>query len=559
MTIRNPNLPGVTAAQHDFAKIPGGSIPRSLMQRNHGHKTTFNFGEIVPIFTDEVVPGDTMTLTPTIVARVNTQLRPLMDNMYVDLHFFAVPHRIVYDNWERLCGAQDNPGDSTDYQVPILAPTTNSPAQGFGTVVAWNGLYDHLGVPPQVAHDEITNLWGRAVNSIWNEWYRDENLQDSLTVDKGDGPDQVADYDNVLKRGKRHDYFTSCLPTPQKGPTVELPIGGTAPLTLSGLLAAEETGLPTFQIDGAPASGRELRTDPGSGKEIVYEGTNLGQNKPVSWGDPNLQIDLSGGGGTADLSSATATTINELRNAIAVQQVYEKDMRGGTRYRELLLAHYGTTLDDGRAQIPEFLGGTTCQVTIEGVVQTSGYGTGIHQQQGDLAGIAFTSKQGRGFTKTFTEHAMIIGFASARADLNYQQGLHKQFSRRDRFDFYYPDFANLGEEAVLNKEIYAVGGATPGQDSGVFGYQERYAAYRYSPSLITGRFRSTQPNNIDIWHLAQDFSALPALGASFIEENPPIDRVVADTTEPELLLDCFFEYKCARPMPLFGVPGLKRL
>lgn len=541
MAMRGLAAPSGGAAQHDFAKIPGDKLPRSLMKRNSGHKTTFNFGQLVPVFLDEAVPGDTMTMKPTVVARLATQLRPVMDHMQIDIHFFSVPHRIVYDEWQKLCGERINPDDDTDYLVPIIDVTALGTAGGFEE----DGLYDHMGIPPNVTGITVTNLWGRAYNKIFNEWYRDENLQDSLVVDMGEGPDDPADYDVLRTRGKRHDYFTSCLPSPQKGPAVQLPIGGIAPIEVI------DGDYPTFNVGTQIADKQFRATQMGADYRVgveIHDPPQQITNENITWAEPGLQADLSG---------ATAATVNEIREAFAIQRVYEKDNRGGTRYVEILRNHYGQTIDDGRLQRPEFLGSTTARMTIEGVAQTSGYGaSGLHEDQGQLAGVAYAVETGRGFTKTFQEHSMIIGIASARATLAYQQGIPRHFSRMRRFDFYWPEFANIGEQAVLSKEIFADGSIG---DDLVFGYQERYADYRYTPSLVTGRMRSNASDSVDIWHLAQDFATRPTLGSDFIEENPPIDRIVAVTDEPQIIADFYFEYQSARPMPLYSIPGLTRL
>ena len=517
------NLPSTMS--HDFSRVPKADIQRSVFNRDHGLKTTFDAGYLVPIFYDEALPGDTFTLDATGFGRLATPINPFMDNLYIETFFFAVPYRLIWDNWEKFNGEQDNPGDSTDY----LVPTTT------GTAVT-NSLYDYFGVPIDVSLT-FNNLVGRSYNLVYNEWFRDENLQNSVTIDKGDGPDTMSNY-TLLKRGKRHDYFTSSLPWPQKGDAVQLPLGTTAPIT--GIGVGPNDAANTFNV---PV------------KET--EGTNTYANV-FNQAAGNINIVMEGGGTSdkpqifADLSEATAATINQLREAFQIQRLYEKDARGGTRYTEVIQAHFGVTSPDARLQRPEYLGGGKDRINVNPIPQTSS--TDSTTPQGNMSGFATTGFSGHRFSKSFTEHSVVLGMACVFADLNYQQGLARHFSRQTRWDFYWPTLAHLGEQSVLNKEIYAQGTSA---DDNVFGYQERFAEYRYKPSMITGQMRSgAAGGSLDNWHLAQDFGSLSALNASFIEENPPVARVTAVPSEPDLLLDIFFKLRCARPMPTYSVPGL---
>lgn len=510
--------------QHQFSQIPRADIPRSQFNRSSGVKTTFDAGYLVPFFVDEALPGDTFNLRHSLFGRLATPVVPIMDNLFMDTFYFAVPTRLVWDNWQKFNGEQTDPGDSTDFLVPQMV----SPAS---TGFALGSLSDYFGIPTGVPNLSVSSLWHRAYNLIYNDWFRDENLQDSVVVDRDDGPDSPTDY-VLLRRGKRHDYFTSCLPWPQKGPAVDLPLGTTAPVFA-------DLTQPT-RINMVPNTGGKAM------RGAIYNTSTGAMSMTTVTADPDKITNLY-----ADLSAASSATINSLREAFQLQRLYERDARGGSRYTEILRSHFGVVSPDARLQRPEYLGGGTSRIMVHPVQQTSS--TDATSPQGNLAAFGIVSDAGNGFSKSFSEHTLIIGLVNIRADLTYQQGLNRMFSRRTRWDFYWPALAHLGEQAVLNKEIYAQGTAA---DNAVFGYQERYAEYRYRPSYITGKFRSTDPTSLDVWHLSQEFGSLPALNAAFIVDDPPLDRVVAVPSEPHILFDAYFDLVCARPMPVYGVPGL---
>nr|QJB18938.1 MAG: major capsid protein [Microvirus sp.] len=530
---------------HQFTMIPQADIPRSSFDCQSTHKTTFNAGDLVPVYVDEVLPGDTFNLRMTAFARMSTPLFPIMDNMVLDSFFFFVPNRLIWDNWQKFMGQQANPGDSISYVVPQQV----SPSGGY----AVGSLQDYMGLPTvgQVTAGQTVShcaFWPRAYNLIWNEWFRDENLQNSVTVDKGDGPDTVSNY-NLLKRGKRKDYFTAALPWPQKGASVTLPLGTQAPIRGIGKFTSNFT------------SGNNISVLESDGSTVVYPYTALvdGTTNDNKFYVKSSNNNANGAPGIyADLSQATAATINQLRQSFQIQKLLERDARGGTRYTEIIRSHFGVISPDARLQRPEYIGGGSTSININPIAQTSATGqTGATTPMGTLAAMGTSLAHNHGFTQSFTEHGVIIGLVSVRADLTYQQGLSKMWSRSTRYDFYFPAFATLGEQAILNKEIYVTGNST--QDNEVFGYQERWAEYRYNPSRISSLFRSTASGTLDAWHLAEKFTALPTLSNSFIVSNPPLARTLAvgaGANGQQFIFDSFFDVKKARPLPMYSVPGL---
>lgn len=566
-----------------FSQIPNSPIQRSVFDRSHDYKTTMDAGYLIPFFVDEVLPGDTFKLRVNAFVRMNTLIAPFMDNVFMDTFFFFVPTRLVWDNWQRFCGEQKNPGDSTDFLIPSLSGT-NTFANG--------SIFDYMGLPTGVALDPtntpINALPFRAYNLIYNEWFRDENLIDSIPVSTGDGPDPISNY-TLRKRAKRHDYFTSALPWPQKGPSVDVGLTGNAPVVGFGNQDGWTLQSSAGDSDG---SGKWILGIPASlgsnqGLEVFKNGSKFdmpGQTPMMrgsgssNWATIGLQdqsgstdkmapfnairgsqayfpeiymTPRSGQQPYADLSGVSAITINDLRQAFQIQKFYEKWARGGSRYTETLRVMFNVISPDARLQRPEYLGGTHSRVNVVPTAQTSS--TDSVSPQSNLSAFGVLGDSAHGFNKSFVEHGYVIGLVCLRADITYQQGLNRMWFRRKLFDFYWPTLAHLGEQVVYNREIYTQGTA---DDNGVFGYQERYAEYRYKPSMITGKLRSTDPQSLDVWHLAQKFDSLPKLNQDFIEENPPVNRVIAVQNEPQFFADFWFDLKTSRPMPVYSVPGL---
>lgn len=531
-------------SSHVFARVPSVNIPRSSFKRDRTYKTAFDAGYLVPFFLDEVLPGDTFNLGVTAFSRLSTPAVPFMDNLYMDFFFFFVPCRLVWDHWEHFNGYQENPGDSTDFLVPEFQFGENG--AGVGSIA------DYFGIPLSVGGLKVNSMPFRSYNLIWNEFFRDENLQDSLPVYKDDGPDPVTYTDAggnshttyaLRRRGKRKDYFTSCLPSPQKGPGVELPLGGLAPV----VNMYDGTGTPSSSDLVSPRWYNSNGSHVAQGNAIVTTTAATGHDIQGGFeGSPGAYFALG-----ADLSAVNAVTINTMRQAFQVQRLYERDNLGGTRYFEILVSHFGIRSPDSRLQRPEYLGGGTAPIQIHTVAQTSS--TDSTSPQGNLAAFGVAGSNQIGFTKSFVEHGYIIGLVEVRADLTYQQGLDKLWSRRSRFEFYWPALAHLGEQAVLSKEIYCDGTSS---DNLVFGYQERWAEYRYGVSKITGKLRSGVIGSLDVWHLAQSFANRPQLNSEFIVDNPPVSRVLAVQNEPQFIFDSLISVNCVRPMPVYSVPGL---
>lgn len=538
--------------QHFSLNPTNIDIQRSKFERSSDHKTTFNAGQLIPIYVDEVLPGDTLSMDVGAVVRMSTPIYPIMDNAYLDTYFFAVPNRLVWEHWREFCGENRTTHweQPTEYQVP----QTKAPTGGWvkGTIA------DYMGIPTKVNNLSVSSLFFRAYGLIYNEWFRDQNLKDPCMVNLDETTQTGSNGTNYITdcqlggmpaiAAKFHDYFTSALPEPQKGGPVLLPLGKTAPV-VPGAMNSGPFSLTHFtNLAGNPISISDASINAYTGGDnignmIANSTTTTAGGTPVAIA--NLQ---------ADLTQATAATINQLRQAFAVQRMYEKDARGGTRYREILKAHFGVTSPDSRQQVPEYLGGFRKQINIDQVIQTSS--TNTTSPQGNTAAYSLTNAAESLFTKSFTEHEIIIGLAVVRTDNTYQQGIERMFSRKSRFDYYWPSLANIGEQAILNKEIYAQG---TNVDEQAFGYQEAWAEYRYKPSRVSGAFRSNYDQSLDSWHFADYYKTLPILGSTWINENKEnVNRTIAvqDVLEDQFIADFYFKAEMARPLPLYSIPGL---
>ena len=540
------NTPKLPSANYSFAQQPQVNMPRCSIKRPSTYKTTLNAGLLYPVFSDEVLPGDTFVLDASVVARLTTPLVPFMDNLTLDFQFFFVPNRLVWKHWAEFCGEQEQPGVVKNYTVPAVGCPTSGYEVG--------SIFDYFGIPTGVhfAEHDVQALPLRAYNLVWDEWYRDENVQERVFDYTISDDNDLATKYKLLPRGKRKDYFTSALPWPQKGAavSVDAQIMGTG----------KPLGLQAFG-SGFPGNDYVLGSKYSSGS---YSYLTVG-TVPES-GDFNAttsQVSRPFGvTPDADKSGMTASIgINALRQAIALQHLLELDARGGTRYTELLRAHFGVTSPDARLQRPELLGSFSVPLYLHTVPQSSGTGTTSETPQGNLSAFGLASGTNRAFSKSFTEHGIILGLVSIRSDLTYQQGLPRMWSRSTRYDYYWPALSSLGEQAILNKEIYAQNASVVDKDNAVvndkvFGYQERWSEYKYGYSKVTGQLRSTYAQSLDYWHLAQKFDELPTLSPKFIEENPPLDRILAVKDAPQFIFDAYYDLKCVRPMPLYCVPGL---
>jgi len=532
--------------QSKFSDLPTADVDRSTFDMSHSWKGTIDTWRITPTFLQEVLPGDTFSVNTTAFMRLATPLKPIMDTLTADIHYFFVPNRLVWDNWQFFMGERKKLDDD---------PTTVSIPQAnvdFNIRNSTGRLADAFGLPLWDPGDDtpiirpVNALPFRGYSLIFNDWYRNQNIIDFQDFPLDDGPDTIdppppeglLDMGNTKGRHKHGDYFTRALPWPQKGDPVFLPLGSEAPI-IPGARNGDQAFFMTETADGEAVGLRSGATT-GSAGYITETGRTLATNVPF---DLNM---------TADLTVATAATINDIRTAFQIQKLLERDARGGTRYIEIILSHFNVQSPDMRLQRPEYLGGGSSRIIVNPLAQT------VATETAPLANLAAvgTGLVKGGFKHSFTEHGYVFGLISCRADLTYQRGLAREWTRQTRYDYYWPALAHLGEQAIKNKELFTDFGDGNGPDDQTWGYQERYAEYRYHPSRITGKFRSEDPESLDVWHLSQDFETLPPLNYLFVTDLPPLDRVVAVPSEPDLIVDVWHDFKATRPMPVYAVPGL---
>ena len=522
---------------HQFSNVPGPQVMRSTFDRSHAHKTTIGPQNLYPVYVDEVLPGDTFNMKTNVFARMQSNLVPVMDNLNIDIHYFFVPNRLVWANFKKFMGEQANPADSTSYVIPSMNAASVSTGQ----------IGDYMGLPiysggagPGMTVNELPF---RAYNLIWNEWYRDENLQNSVTVATGDSGSLFASY-QLLPRNKGHDYFTSSLPWPQKNNTG---------VSVDFLMGAPVVGDGSTNVDLVTSSGPTTRSLKAAmtTNNLWLDGAPLGADSDVRFSTTNTGLVLG---------SSTVGTINALRQAFQIQRLYERDARGGSRYTEIVRAHFGVVSPDARLQRPEYLGGGSVRVNAHPVAQTSATGlTGGSTAAGNLTAFSTAAGSGMGFTYSSTEHGYILGLCSMRVDLTYQNGLERFWSKSTRLDLYWPALSHIGEQAVLKQEIQF---GNDNHDTDVWGYQERYAEYRYKPSRISGNFRSnaTSGGVFDIYHYSQDYQISGgriSLNDTFIKQPiTPLYRNIIVASGPMCFVDFYFKLVCARPMPVNSVPGL---